>query len=672
MPDRASASRVAVIVGPYSSGKTTLLESFLFATDAIRRKGSITEHNTVGDSSIEARNREMTVEVNIAQTTYLNGPWTFLDCPGSVEFLQDTYNALSVADVALVVCDPDPARAVMLTPTLRFLEQRAIPHMIFINKMDTTTVRFATMLEALQAVSTQTLVAREVPIRDADGHVTGYVDLVSERAYSYREGQPSSLIKAPESVQQRSDEERKDLLEHLADFDDVLLENLLTDVVPAKEEVYESLTKDLNEGLVVPVFFGCATQDNGVRRVLKALRHEVSTLDETRARNGIEGSGPVAQIFKTQYVEHLGKVSMARIWKGSLKDGQTLGGEKISGLFLFPAGTTTKTAEACEGAIVGLGRLETAATGDLIGGESILEAPQTMGPLYAVALHPTRQGDDVKLTGALAKLAEEDPSLKVENKPETGELLLWGQGEIHLNVALARLARQFHVEVESTRPQVPYQETIRREVKQQGRFKRQTGGHGQFGDVHLTIRPLPRGEGFRFSDTITGGVVPKQYFPAVEHGVRDALVRGPLGFPLVDLEVILTDGSYHTVDSSEQAFRSAGALAMREAMPKAEPVLLEPILQVEISVPSEATSKAQRALSTRRGQILGYTTREGWPGWDVVSGYLPQAEMDDLIVEIRSVTMGMGRFHWEFHHLQELTGRTADDVVQARKAFLER
>lgn len=672
MPDRASASRVAVLVGPYGSGKTTLLESFLFATDAIHRKGSIPDHSTVGDPSPEARSREMTVEVNVAQTTYLGGSWTFLDCPGSVEFLQDTYHALSVADVALVVCDPDPARAAMLTPILRFLEQRAIPHMIFINKMDTTTIRFATLLEALQAVSTQTLVAREVPIRDADGHVTGYVDLVSERAYSYQEGQPSSLIKAPDSVHQRLDEERKDLLEHLADFDDRLLENLLMDVVPAKTEVYDSLTRDLNEGLVVPVFFGCAAQDHGVRRVLKALRHEVSTLEETRARNGVEGAGPVMQVFKTQYAEHLGKVSIARLWAGSLKDGQALGKEKISGLFAFPAGTITKTTDASEGAIVGLGRLETLATGDLVGGDAILEAPQPMGPLYALALHPTRQGDDVKLTAALAKLMEEDPSLKMENNAETGELLLWGQGEIHLNVALSRLARQFHVEVESTRPQVPYKETIRREIQQQGRFKRQTGGHGQFGDVHLTIRPLPRGEGFRFSETITGGVVPRQYFPAVEQGVRDVLARGPLGFPLVDLEVILTDGSYHSVDSSEQAFRSAGALAMREALPKAEPVLLEPILQVEISVPSDATSKAQRALSTRRGQILGYTTREGWPGWDVVSGYLPQAEMDDLIVEIRSSTMGMGRFHWDFHHLQDLTGRTADDVIQARKAFLER
>ncbi|MBE1236600.1 elongation factor G [Phaeovibrio sulfidiphilus] len=671
MPQRASAPRVAALVGPYSSGKTTLLESFLFATEAIRRKGTIPEGTTVGDSSPEAREREMSVELNIAETTYIDGSWTFLDCPGSVEFSQDTFNALSVADVALVVCDPDPDRAVMLTPMLRFLERQSIPHMIFINKMDTTTVRLAEIMEALQAVSTQTLVAREVPIRDAEGHVTGYVDLVSERAYNYRPGQESALIQAPESVFQRRDEERKELLENLADFNDSLLETLLSDVVPPKEAIYDNLTKDLNDGLVVPVFFGSALNDSGVRRILKALRHEVSTLEETRARFGIEGKGPVVQVFKTQYVEHIGKMSLARVWKGGVKDGQSIEGDKVTGLFSFTAGAPTKITDAPEGSIVGLGRLEMVKTGYLIGGESLLEPQPPMGPLFSLALHPKRKGDDVKLTTALAKLCEEDPSLKVETAPDTKELLIWGQGDIHLQVALDKLARQFHVEVEATRPQVPYKETIRKEVQQQGRFKRQTGGHGQYGDVHLTIAPLPRGEGFRFSETVTGGVVPRQYFPAVETGVREALVRGPLGFPVVDVAVTLTDGSYHTVDSSEQAFKSAGALAIREGIPKAGPVLLEPILQVEILVPSESTSKAQRALTTRRGQILGYEPRDGWPGWDVVTGYLPQAEMDDLIVEIRSVTMGMGRFHWVFHHLQELTGRPADEVVEARRAYLQ-
>ncbi|GEO80383.1 elongation factor G [Pararhodospirillum oryzae] len=669
MPDRASAPRVAAIVGPYSSGKTTLMESILLATEAIHRKGTVVDHSTVGDASPEARDREMTVEVNIAQTTYLNGAWTFLDCPGSVEFLQDTFNALAVCDVAVVVCEPDPARAVMLTPMLQFLDSRGIPHMIFINKMENAESSVRAMIEALQLVSARPLVAREIPIRE-EGKVVGYVDVVSERAYRYQEGQPSALIQIPEALTDRESSQRQDLLEHLADFDDTLLETLLSDVVPPKEDIYQSLARDLSEDLVVPVFFGSAVQDNGIRRLLKALRHEAPTLDETRTRLGLEGQDPIVQVFRTRHAEHVGKLSIARVWSGGLRDGQALGGEKVTGLFTFPAGQQTKGTEVPAGTIVGIGRLESVTTGALINAEMVADPSPRLGPLFALALRTRKQGDDVKLTASLAKLCEEDPSLSVDMNADTGELLLWGQGDIHLQVALARLSRQFHVDVDASRPQVPYKETIRGSVDQQGRFKRQTGGHGQFGDVHLTLRPQPRGAGFVFHDTITGGVVPRQYIPAVEYGVNEYLSRGPLGFPVVDLSVTLTDGSYHVVDSSEQAFRSAAQLAMREGMPKCDPVLLEPILSVEISVPTEATSRAQRALTTRRGQILGFMPKEGWTGWDVVQGYLPQAEMHDLIVELRSATMGVGTFSWTFDHLQELVGRQADDVVEARKAFL--
>jgi elongation factor G len=669
MPDRANAPRVAAIVGPYASGKTSLLESILLATDAIHRKGAVADHNTVGDASPEAREREMGVEVNLAETTYLGGAWTFLDCPGSVEFMQETFNALTVCDVAVVVCEPDPARAVMLTPLLKFLDSRGIPHMIFINKIESTEIRLRTMIEALQAVSDRPLVAREIPIRE-DGKVIGYVDLVSERAYRYKPGEASDLIQIPTDMKDREAEERQEMLEHLADFDDTLLEDLLSDVVPPKEEIYQTLAKDLAEDLVVPVFFGGALQDNGIRRLLKALRHEAPTLDETVTRLAIEGKGPAVQVFKTLHAEHVGKVSLARVWTGKVKDGQPLNGDKITGLFSFPGGQQTKVAEAPAGAVVGIGHLDGTATGALIGADSAADAPATMPPLFALALHARKQGDDVKLTGALAKLCEEDPSLRFEIDADTGELLLWGQGDIHLQVAVLRLARQFHVEVDAEKPSVPYKETIRKAASKQGRFKRQSGGHGQFGDVHLDIKPRGRGEGFLFSDTITGGVVPKQYIPAVEQGVKDFLPRGPLGFPVVDIAVTLTDGSYHVVDSSEAAFKSAAQLAMREGMAECEPVLLEPILMVEISVPTEATSRAQRALSTRRGQILGFTPKEEWAGWDVVQGFLPQSEMHDLIIEIRSATMGVGTFNWSFDHLQEVFGKQADDVVEARKAAL--
>ncbi|KAA5607373.1 elongation factor G [Roseospira marina] len=675
MPDRVVSPRVAALVGPYLSGKTSLLESLLMACGAVHRKGRVEDKNTVGDASPEARDRAMSTEVNVVEAEYLGDTWTFLDCPGSVEFRQDAVDALMVADVGVVVVDPDPARVRMAMPLMKLLDQRNIPHMIFINKIETAQVTLRELMEALQGVSDRPLVLREVPIRE-DGKVTGYVDLVSERAYKYRPGERSDLIQMPETVRDREEEARQELLENLADTNDQMLEELLEDVVPAKDEVYQTLTKDLAEDRVVPVFFGGALEDNGVVRLMKALRHETPSVEETVARRLLDAGdeAPLVQVFKTVHAAHTGKMSLARIWQGPVKDGAHIGGEKINGLYGFPsAGQPAKIASAEAGAVAGLGRLESVMTGALLDGKGTREAdwPQPMSPLAALAVRPAKHGDDVKLSGALAKLSEEDPSLRVEQNPETNELLLWGQGDIHLQVALARLARHYNVEVASEKPLVPYQETIRKSAKKQGRFKRQTGGHGQFGDVHLEIGPLPRGAGFVFHDKITGGVVPRQYIPAVEQGVKEWSRQGPLGFPVVDFEVTLYDGSFHTVDSSEQAFKTAAQLAMREGIAECQPVLLEPILKVEISVPNDATSRAQRALSTRRGQILGFDQKEGWDGWDVVHGMLPQSEIHDLIVELRSATMGVGTFSWEFDHLQELSGRDADQVVDRRKAILE-
>jgi len=676
MPDRATTPRVAALVGPYLSGKTSLLESLLLACGTIHRKGRIEDHNTVGDASPEARDRAMSVEVNVVETSYLGDPWVFLDCPGSVEFQQDAINALMICDVAVVVCDPDPARTRMVMPLLKVLDQRSIPHMIFINKIETAQVRMREVMESLQGISDRPLVLREIPIRD-DGKVTGYVDLVSARAYKYKPGEPSDLIQTPEHVKEREEEARQDLLENLADTNDHMLEELLEDVVPARDEIYDTLTQDLTEDRVVPVFFGGALEDNGIVRLLKALRHETPTVEETVDRRLLEAgdASPLAQVFKTVHAAHTGKTSLTRVWRGPIKDGASLGGEKINGLYTFAnnGGQPTKVQSVDSGAVVGVGRLDSVNTGDLLDAKGKIETdwPSVLSPLASISVRPAKHGDDVKLTGALARLSEEDPSLQVEQNMATNELLIWGQGDIHLQVAVARLARQYNVEVTSEKPLVPYQETIRKSATKQGRFKRQTGGHGQFGDVHLEIKPRGRGEGFTFSERITGGVVPRQYIPAVEQGVKEWSRQGPLGFPVVDFEVTLFDGSYHTVDSSEQAFKTAAQLAMREGIQACEPVLLEPILKVEISVPSDSTSKAQRALSTRRGQILGFDQKDGWDGWDVVHGMLPQSEMHDLIVEIRSTTMGVGTFSWVFDHLHELTGRDAEEVIKHRKNRLE-
>ena len=672
MTDKNSGPRSIALVGPYLSGKTSLMESLLFITGAANRKGRVSEGNTVGDGSAEAREREMGVELNVATTTYLDDELTFLDCPGSIEFLQETYNALIGADLAVVVCEPDVDRAVTLVPILKFLEDRRIPRLIFINKLDRFGGDIVPVVEALQAISGAPLALRQIPILEGES-ASGYVDLASGRGYHFQENAASEGIEAPAELADAVKQARYEMLEKMADFDDSLMEKLLEDIDPDNEEVFADLSRLVGEGHIVPVMFGAGEPEHGVRRLLKALRHDVPGAEAAAQRLGLEAgtTDPLAQVLKTYNLPNIGKLSLARVWQGKLADGVLLNGIRPSGLFAMLGQQSTKCAEAEAGKIVALGRLEDVKTGDTLAakkGVADLPRAETLPPVYTLAVAAANRNDEVKLSGAITKLVDEDPSLQVAQIQDLQELWFSGQGEIHLRVAAARLKNKFGIEVATARPTIPYKEAIRKPVSQHGRHKRQTGGHGQFGDVHLDIKPLPRGSGTSFDDTIAGGVVPKQYIPAVQAGALEYLKKGPLGYPVVDVAVTLTDGSYHTVDSSELAFKTAAQIAMREGMPKCNPVLLEPILAVDINVPSEFTAKVNALVSGRRGQILGFEPREGWPGWDKVSAQIPQSEVQNLIVELRSLSLGVGSYTAEFDHLQELTGRLADQILSADAA----
>ncbi|MCH8998518.1 MAG: elongation factor G [Proteobacteria bacterium] len=670
-----SAARCAVLVGSYTSGKTTLMEAMLHTAGAIHRKGTIPQGNTVGDPSPEARRRQMSVEPNIAHCTYLDDHWSIVDCPGSIELAHERNTGLMAADVAVIVAEPELSKTLILAPIFKFLDDNKIPHILFVNKMDKAAVRVAELMEALQAVSSKPLVLRQVPIREGE-EITGFVDLVSERAFRYKETGSSDLIEMPEAVKDREGEARQEMLEFLADFDDDLLEQLLEDKVPAPAEIYDQLAKDLQGDLIVPVLFGSAELSNGITRLWKALRHEAPQPAATAERLGIPaGEGPAASVFRILHLPHTGRMTLARVWRGPLNDGMTIGGERISGLFHVMGGENKKIDTAGEGEVVALGRMEETQAGDLLTPagrvtDSGMLWPDRPEPVFALAVQPLNRQDDVKLTGSVAKLIEEDASISVEHNADTNQMLLWGQGEIHLKIATERLKSKFNVEVEVTQPQTAYKETIRKSTQQHARFKRQTGGHGQFGDVQVEIRPLPRGRGFEFIDKVVGGSVPRQYISAVEHGARDCLQRGPLGFPVVDLSVTLFDGQHHAVDSSDMAFKTAGRMAMSEGLPNCAPVLLEPIYQVTINVPSDFTAKIHGLISGRRGQILGFEAKAGWGGWDEVKCQMPQAELRDLIIELRSLTFGVGSFVWSFDHLQELTGRQADKVIKDRQEVL--
>jgi elongation factor G len=672
MANSPAAPRCAALIGPYLSGKTTLLEALLHASGSTSRRGSVRDGNSVGDHTPEARARQMSTELNVANATYLGDPWTILDCPGSVELLYEAQSVMQASDVAVVVVEPEVERALTISALLRFLDRHKIPHMIFINKMDTANARVRDLLAALQSVSERPLVLRQVPLRRPDGDVTGYVDLVSERAYGYRPGQASDLIQVPDDFWEQERATRTALIEKLADFDDALLEQLLEEVEPPKDEIYGHLTRAMKAAQVVPVFLGSALADHGIRRLWKALRHESPSPQETAARLGIAAEGePLAQVFKTYHLPHTGKLSLTRVWRGAISEGMVLNGSRVAGVLRLVGAQQEKVPSAQTGEVVGLTRMEDIATGAVLtpsGKADPLPQPERPQPVFGLAITSERRQDDVKLTGAIAKLIEEDPTLELEQNPDTQEMVLWGQGDIHLQIAIDRLRNRHNLAVSGRRAGVPYKETIRRGGQQHSRFKRQSGGHGQFADVTIEIKPVPRGSGFAFTDSVVGGAIPRNYIPAVEEGVVEALRRGPIGFPVIDVTVNLITGQFHTVDSSDQAFHTAGRQAVQEVLPKCDPILLEPINLVEISVPNAFTARVQRLVSGRRGQILGYDAKPDWPGWDVVSANLPQSELHDLIVELRSLTMGVGSFAHRFDHMQELTGRPAEKVLAMRTA----
>jgi elongation factor G len=674
--NRPSGPRCIALVGPFQSGKTTLLEAILARTGAIQRQGSVEAGTTVGDASKEARHHRMSVEATFATTSFMGDSYTFIDCPGSVEFVHDMRAVLPAVDAAVVVCEADDRKLPQLQLILRELEDLNIPRFLFINKIDKTETRLREVLALLQPASRKPLLLRQIPIWSNE-IITGFVDLALERAFVYKENTASEIVPLDGDNLDREKTARFTMLETLADHDDELMEQLLEDIPPPRDKVFDDLAKELRDGLVCPVLFGSATRTNGVLRLLKALRHEAPVVETTAKRLGVKSnSEAVAYVLKTLHTAHGGKMSVARVLAGQVGDGTTLLSPerevgRVSGTFKLLGQQTEKRGPAAAGETVALGKLDYARTSETLStgkqAHALLAEIKPLPPVLAIAVASKERKDDVKLGQALSKLLEEDPSLTVFHNPETHEVVIWGQGEMHLRVATERLAERYGIAITTRPPTIGYRETIRKSVTQRGRHKKQSGGHGQFGDVVLDVKPLPRGSGFSFDEKITGGVVPRNYIPSVEEGVIDGLKHGPLGFPVVDVAVSLIDGSYHSVDSSDMAFRTAGRIGVVEALPQCQPVLLEPIHSVEIVCPNEATAKINAILSGRRGQILGFDTREGWEGWDSVRAMMPESEIGNLIIEVRSATAGVGSFTFKFDHMAELTGKPADQIVTARK-----
>lgn len=649
--------RAVALVGPYGGGKTTLFEALLESAGvSLRRPRS-------------GRTHVPTQETRLAHCSFLDDSWAVLDCPGSVEFAHETACAVAIADLAVVVAEPDPARAIALRPVFRMLESAGVPFIVFVNKVDALDCPPDALVAALQAESAVQLVPRQMPISEG-GAVVGYVDLLSERAYRYRPDTVSERIGMPEAVAATEQSAHDVLVDTLADRDDALLEQVIGGEAPSASELYGHFRKDLEDGSLAGVMFGAAEHAHGVLRLWKALRHDTPDPMATAVHRGVTEDGPpIAQVFRSSYGGPSGKLSLARVWRGALRDGATIGtgdgGVRIGGITRYPGGEAQKAGEVEAGEVVALGRLDGVSAGAVLGEGGVpLPFPVPPPPLHATAIAAAERRDDVKLSGALDKLLEEDPSLVLTRDAETGDTLLAGQGEIHLNHALERLGRLAGLAVSTMRPRVRFKETIRKSVHEHARLRRQTGGHGQFADVKLEIEPRGRGEGFLFTDRVVGGAVPRQYIGAVADAAAEATRKGPFGYPVVDIGVTLVDGGFHAVDSSDMAFRSATRAGMAEGLSKADPVLLEPIHRITVSAPNGFTANVQRLLSGRRGQILGYGERPGWTGWDDTEALVPEAELYGMTVELRSQTAGLGSFVHGFAHLAEAPARLVDKIAR--------
>jgi elongation factor G len=663
----AKGTRVIALVGPAGAGKTSLAEAMLFAAGTTDRLGSTANGSSIGDSSPEARQRGGSTELNLYNLKYLGDEFAILDVPGSIGFAADGARALAIADVAIVVVDPDPARAALAAPALRALDELGIPHLVFVNRIDQAHGRVRDLLSALQPMSVSPLIARQIPIWDGE-KIGGFVDLALERAFKYRPGKESERIDIPSELHDREIEARTHMLEQLADHDDELLEQLLMDQSPAPEKVFQDLARETGESLGVSVLFGSASSSWGVRRLLKALRHEVP--GPQAAADRLSVADPAMYVFKIVHGS-IGRLALARVLGGKITEGSDLktgDGEhsRVGSLFRVQGEKTQKLSEARDGDVVAVAKVDTVKAGEWLGAGKVPATIEIEFPARncAIAIEPADRKDDVKLSGALHRLTEEDGGLIVEHDEANHEIRLRGVNDEHLNTVLAKLKRRYGVEVKSHPPAVGYRESIRKPVRQHGRHKKQSGGHGQFGDVIIEIRPLNRGEGFVFEEKIHGGSVPKQWIPAVEDGVREAMAKGPLGFQVVDCAVTLVDGSYHSVDSSELAFRLAGRLAMQEALTAANPHLLEPMHKLTVVCPSSATSRITSAVAGRRGQMLGLGPREGWTGWDRIEALIPEAELSGLEAELRSQSQGLATYEAQFDHLAELNGPLADKVIQ--------
>ncbi|MAQ85130.1 MAG: elongation factor G [Maritimibacter sp.] len=639
--------RCFTVLGPSQSGKTTLTEAL---------------------GALEGRQRATPFgdRLTLRCFDYLSEAWGAFDVTGGTDNLAAAGHALAASDHAVLVVPPHPEAAPQAAPYLRLIEEAGVPASLFINHMDGFEGRVRDTVAALQTYAAHLLVLRQVPIR-AGGEITGAVDLISERAWEYREGRPSALVEMPETIRAREQEARAEMLENLADYDDALLEQLIEDKVPAPDSVFAMVADMHRRNDILPVFLGAALHANGVTRLMKDLRHESAGPEAVAARLRVAPDAVIAVWGDNR--RHVGKSVLLRALGGDLAPGAALGGGTL-GTLAAPDGKPVDGAVPPGGLALAV-KSDHLAPGTVYANGDAQPMPGwAAGPAPAMVrlLTPANTRDEARLSGALSRVAGVDPGLRLSQDPETGHACVHVQGPMHLRRLSDLLASEFDIAVQDDPPEGCYRETVTRPAEARYRHRKQSGGAGQFADIHLTVRPQQRGAGFAFDETVKGGAVPRNYIPAVQAGCEEALKQGPMGFPVLDVAVKLTDGKHHAVDSSDHAFRTAGLMGLRQALAEAGPVLLQPVQRIDIHVPSIYAGGLVAQVSALKGQVLGFDPHPTARGWDVFRALIPQPAEDALFRALAGLTHGTGWYESRFDHYEELHGKTAEKVRADRAA----
>lgn len=672
------------IVAQGDAGKTSLTEAILFNTGMTDRLGKVDEGSSTMDFEPEEIKRGITISSSLNHCEWKGHSLHIVDTPGYTNFLHDTRNCMRILGGAVMVISAVDGVKAQTLKIWEWAEEFEIPRIVFVNKLDRERSDFLKAVDDIE----KTLSTRAIPVSmpvGSDGDFKGIIDLVDMKARFFKFDETGSYDETEIPTEHQAEAERLRVLmvEAAAESDDELMEKYLEGEELSTEEILRGLREGTLTKVFTPVLCGSATANIGVRNLLnfivnclpsptgKGVQYGTNPKDgEMEERRPEPGEPFSAMVFKTISDPFTGKLSLFRIYSGSLKSDSMIynpnrdTAERIGQIFEMEGKKQKPVAEAEAGDIVAVAKLKETVTGDTLcdGGQPILyESPMALKPVISFALEAKSKGDEDKIHSSLHKLMEEDPTLQVQRDEETKEMILSGMGQVHVEVAVEKLKRKFGVEVVLKEPKVPYHETFKRTVKQHYRHKKQSGGRGQFADVHVEIAPLPRGEGYEFVDKIVGGVIPRQFIPAVDKGIRETVRKGVLaGFPVQDLRVTLYDGSHHSVDSSEMAFKIAGSMAFKKAMEQASPVLLEPVMHMEITVPDDCVGDVIGDMNSRRGKVLGV---EPQGSNQVVAVQVPMAEVLKYAPELRSMTSDRGLFTMEYSHYEEVPSHLTNKIL---------